>query len=234
MAKKYRLEQISPKDIGFNRENPRGERPEEIYRDKAFEQLKDSVAQFGVLVPVVVHENKGAIPKYILVDGERRLRAALATNTEEIPAHIASSEDKMGEIVQAFHIHMLRKQWKPVAIARAFKRIKKELKRNKKWTSDKELLQELQAKTGCTNKQLEDLERAIHYSPKVLKDVQKQFNTLPLSAQMSIAQQRTEDLDDKLFALQREYNREIADYQFNDTQDKAEFELNMKKVDQRL
>jgi len=169
---KYKLEEISPKDVQFNRQNPRGESPEEIQNDKTFEQLKDSVAQFGVLVPIVVHEAKTkGRKKYILVDGERRLRAAIVTNRSEIPAHIATSEDKMGELVQAFHIHMLRKQWKPVAIALAFKRIRIELKKKEKGKSDKELLRELRARTGCTNKQLEDLQRAVHYDAQVLKDV---------------------------------------------------------------
>jgi len=173
MAAGYQLKQISPKDIAFNKQNPRGENEDEIRRDKTFEQLKDSVAQFGVLVPVVVHEAKGSgRKKYVLIDGERRLRAALVTNTEKIPAHIASSKDKMGEHIQAFHIHMLRKQWKPIAITRAFKRIKKELEEKEKGKSDKELLQELQAYTGCTQKQLEDLGRAFHYSDKVLNDVE--------------------------------------------------------------
>lgn len=173
MAKKYQLKEISPNEIAFNIQNPRGEKPDEIRKDKTFEQLKDSVAQFGVLVPIVVHEIKDPDPhKYILIDGERRLRAALVTNTSKIPVHVASSEDTIGEHVQAFHIHMLRKQWKPVAITRAFKRIKKELQEKEKGKNDKELLQELQAYTGCTNKQLEDLGRAFHYSGKVLNDVE--------------------------------------------------------------
>jgi ParB/RepB/Spo0J family partition protein len=172
---KYRLQEISPREVRFSNQNPRGESPEEIQNDKTFEQLKDSVAQFGVLVPIVVHEAKAeGGKKYILVDGERRLRAALATNRDEIPAHIGTSEDKMGELVQAFHIHMLRKQWKPVAIALAFKRIKMELKKKEKWKSDKELLRELQARTGCTKKQLEDLQRAVHYGAQVLRDVHAQ------------------------------------------------------------
>ncbi|MBW8034545.1 MAG: hypothetical protein FVQ79_02460 [Planctomycetes bacterium] len=170
--KKYRLVEVNPQEIAFNRENPRGESAAEIQRDKSFEQLKDSVAQFGVLVPIVVHENDEREGyNYILVDGERRLRAALATNVNEIPAHIATTEDKMGERVQAFHIHMLRKQWKPVAIVRSFKTIRKELRRSKKWESDKELLEELQSLTGCTDTQLEDLQRGIHYPEKVLKEI---------------------------------------------------------------
>lgn len=169
---KYKLREISPKDVRFSKKNPRGESPEEIQSDKSFEQLKDSVAQFGVLVPIVVHETEDeGGEKYTLVDGERRLRAALLTNRAEIPAHVATSEDKMGELVQAFHIHMLRKQWKPVAIAVAFRRIKRELKKQKKWKNDRELLRELQARTGCTKKQLEELQRAVHYKAQVLKNV---------------------------------------------------------------
>ena len=173
MTSKYELKQVSPKDVQFSKQNPRGESKEEIFKDKSFEQLKDSVAQFGVLVPIVVHklsrEQDGK--KYVLVDGERRLRAALATNLDSVPAHIASSESQMGERVQAFHIHMLRKQWKPVAIVRSFKTIKKTLRKSKKWENDKELLLELQALTGCTNTQLEDLQRGIHYPEKVLKEI---------------------------------------------------------------
>lgn len=172
MAAKYTLKQISPKDITFNKQNPRGETPEQIHKDTTFEQLKDSVAQFGVLVPIVVHENKDARTKpYFLIDGERRLRAAIVTNQKKIPAHIANSDNKMDEFVQAFHIHMLRKQWDPVAIARAFKHIKEELKKMPEFAEEKTITEELRSRTGCTNKQLEDLQRSIRYSDDVLKEV---------------------------------------------------------------
>lgn len=77
----------------------------------------------------------------------------------------------MGELIQAFHIHMLRKQWKPVATARAFKRIQKELKKENTQTNEKELLEDLQVRTGCTDNQLQDLQRGIQYPENVLKDV---------------------------------------------------------------
>ncbi len=171
MEKPYNLIPVPTKEIEFSRNNPRGEKPEQIKKDKTFEQLKDSVAQFGVLVPIVVHKKKrGKRKKYILVDGERRLRAALSTGIEKIPAHIAEAKERMGDLVQAFHIHMLRKQWKPIAQARAFKRIKAELKK-KTNISEEELLKDLQAQTGCTDTQLESLERAIRYSDETLRDV---------------------------------------------------------------
>ncbi len=171
MTDKYQLKQIPPTKIAFSAQNPRGESPEQIREDKTFEQLKDSVAQFGVLVPVVVHELRHGDREYILVDGERRLRAALVTNRKQIPAHIATSKDKMDELIQAFHIHMLRKQWKPVAIAKAFRRIKRELKSRQSFKNDKELLKELQARTACSDTQIEELQRAVHYPESVLDEV---------------------------------------------------------------
>jgi ParB/RepB/Spo0J family partition protein len=168
---KYSLKEISPQKIAFNPKNPRGESESDILHDESFEQLRDSVAQFGVLVPLVVHKAKHHGKDYILVDGERRLRAALETNTALVPAHVATSADKMDELIQAFHIHMLRKQWKPVAVARAFVRIKEALETKDSGRTERELLEDLQARTGCTNKQIEDLQRAIKYPASVLDEV---------------------------------------------------------------
>ena len=110
------LKQVSPKEVEFASSNPRGESEEETSRDATFERLKDSVYQFGVLVPIVVHEQeRGAEKPYRLVDGERRLRAALATGAKKVPAHIAPRGERMDDLIQAVHIHMLRKQWKSVA-----------------------------------------------------------------------------------------------------------------------
>jgi ParB/RepB/Spo0J family partition protein len=174
MAHGYKLKEVSPNEVRFSGQNPRGESEEEIKNDQTFEQLKDSVARFGVLVPIVVHEKGGRDgKKYTLVDGERRLRAALDTGVGRVPAHIAGSEDRMGEVVQAFHIHMLRKQWKPVAQARALQRIKKELQRRGREITDAELLEQLQDQTGCTDSQLKSLERGIRYQESTLKEVEK-------------------------------------------------------------
>ena len=81
----------------------------------------------------------------------------------------------MGSLIQAFHIHMLRKQWKPVATARAFKRIQKELKKGNTQINEKELLEDLQVRTGCTDNQLQDLQRGMQYPENVLKEVDKGF-----------------------------------------------------------
>jgi len=108
-----------------------------------------------------------------LVDGERRLRAALQTNQETIPAHVASGDSPLDDLVTAFHIHMLRKQWQPIAMARALKRIKQILTIKGKATDDAELLEELQARTGCNESKLKALRRAIRFPDTVLEAAAK-------------------------------------------------------------
>jgi len=171
----YRLEEIEPTSIEFNEFNPRDESADEIADDGEFEQLKDSVYKYGVLVPIVVHEqhtDPAKANRYRLVDGERRLRAALATNLPRVPAHIAPAAAQLDELVQAFHIHMLRKQWKPIAQARALKDIRLLFKKEHPTHTEKELSDHLKEMIACPEKKLKDLRRAARYSDKVLKEVE--------------------------------------------------------------
>lgn len=87
---------------------------------------------------------------------------------------------------------------------------------------------ELRQKANKTAAKIDELQVE---KRKILKNVQKRHSKLPLSAQLKIAQNETEPLNDELFALQRQYNIEQADYQYVDSQDKAEFEFNMKKLE---
>jgi ParB/RepB/Spo0J family partition protein len=170
MTQKYRLKQISPEDVDFADFNPRGEKPAQIEEDPTFEQLKDSVWKYGVLVPIVVHRKNTGKP-YRLVDGERRLRAALATKVKTIPAHIATKINGLDDLVQAFHIHMLRKQWKAVAQAKALKKIIEDLKSQGEFKKAGDMIEELQAVTGFSETRLKALRRAIRFPVAVLNAV---------------------------------------------------------------
>jgi hypothetical protein len=170
MTQSYELKRISPEEVDFADFNPRDEKPAEIEADPTFEQLKDSVWKYGVLVPIVVHR-QGTGKRYRLVDGERRLRAALVTKVKRIPAHIATKDSGLDDLVQAFHIHMLRKQWKAVAQAKALKRIIEDLKRQGKFKDVGDLLEDLRAATGCTETRLKALRRAICFPETVLRAV---------------------------------------------------------------
>jgi len=164
---------VDPNDIEFAVFNPRGEKPKDIESDPSFVQLKDSVYKYGVLVPLVVHVQSGAGKKpYRLIDGERRLRAALDTNAKKVPVRITDVGGPLGDVIQAFHIHMLRKQWSQVPQTRGLKRIL----RHKRWEGrekfNDEELEELQTLTGCSKDQLRPLLRAARYDDGVLDDVE--------------------------------------------------------------
>lgn len=90
-----------------------------------------------------------------------------------------------------------------------------------------EATNELRKKANDTASEIDKIETA---KRNVLKDIQSENPRLPLSAQITLAQRATSDLDDAIYTLQRQYNIEIADYQYADTQDKAEFEFNMNMI----
>jgi len=92
----------------------------------------------------------------------------------------------------------------------------------------KEETNDLRKKANETASKMDEIEVA---KRKILKDIQENNPKLPLSSQLQLASNRTEDLNDELFALQRQYNIEISDYQYADTQDKSEFEFNMKMAE---
>ncbi len=116
------LELIDPWKIDFDQENPRREDEDAILADPEFNRLKDSISAHGVLVPIVVRRRGNQADRYILVDGERRLRAARFVNESSIPANIVSG-DQSSALAKAFQIHTLRKQWGQVAQVRAVKRM---------------------------------------------------------------------------------------------------------------
>jgi ParB/RepB/Spo0J family partition protein len=97
-----------------SQENPRGI----VQQDASFQRLAASIAEVGILVPLVVRELKTTANgiKYELVDGERRFRAAKAVRRELAPAHIVKPDVDDQDLRQfMFHLHMTREQWSPLA-----------------------------------------------------------------------------------------------------------------------
>jgi hypothetical protein len=106
------------------------------------------------------------------VDGERRLRAALATKLAKVPAHIAPAEEPLDELIQALHIHMLRKQWKPISQARVLKKIRLLFQKEHPTHTEKDLTDHLKEMIACPETQLKTLRRVARYPDKVLREVE--------------------------------------------------------------
>lgn len=111
-----RYEHIPVKDIRANPFQPRE------YMDThtaEFERLKQSIAAFGVIVPIIVHPEKRG---YQLVAGQRRLAASRALKIRTIPALLESLDHKeMMEVAYLENLH--RKDLNTVESSRAMQRI---------------------------------------------------------------------------------------------------------------
>jgi hypothetical protein len=62
--------------------------PRKIFDEDSLEKLKNSIAQKGIEVPLIVRECNEQDSIYILLDGERRLRSAKILGLKEVPCII--------------------------------------------------------------------------------------------------------------------------------------------------
>jgi len=98
--------------------------PREDYDPQSMEDLKNSIAEKGVIQPITVREKDN---RYELIAGERRLRAVKELGYERIPAFIIEidTDDEMLEIALIENIQ--REDLNPIDIARGYQRLIQEL-----------------------------------------------------------------------------------------------------------
>ena len=72
---------------------PRRDQPRKTFSHESLEQLAESIAQFGVLQPIIVRESTLLTGTYEIIAGERRWRAAKMAGLSEIPAVILDGDD---------------------------------------------------------------------------------------------------------------------------------------------
>lgn len=72
---------------------PRRDQPRKTFPHESLEQLADSIAQFGVLQPIIVRESTFLEGTYEIIAGERRWRASKMAGLSEIPAVVLDGDD---------------------------------------------------------------------------------------------------------------------------------------------
>lgn len=85
--------------------SPNPEQPRQAFDTDQMAELLQSVKAHGVLAPIVVERNGAG---FILIDGERRWRAAKAAGLRTIPATIRKSESERNHLVQALILNLQR------------------------------------------------------------------------------------------------------------------------------
>ncbi len=90
--------------IEANPENPRI-----IFDPVQMDELKASISVVGILVPLIVYPTEDG--KYVLLDGERRLRCARELNLPDVPVNIIAPPTPVENILRMFNIHKVIAQW---------------------------------------------------------------------------------------------------------------------------
>ena len=98
-------------DVEPNREQPRKQFPTE-----ELEALSDSIVKYGVISPITVRR---VGERYVIIDGERRWRAARMAGLSEIPVIIISADDKKAAEI-ALVENIQRSDLNPVEEAQAY------------------------------------------------------------------------------------------------------------------
>ncbi len=103
--------------------DPKSDQPRKYFDKDALEELAASIAENGLLQPILVREYGNS--RYQIIAGERRFRASKLAGLSEIPAIILEKDDrKVAEIALIENIQ--REDLNPVEEAMAFRALIKE------------------------------------------------------------------------------------------------------------
>ena len=150
----FYLKEIELSKIKPNLNNPRGLRVRD--NDDQFDYLKRSIKEFGLIVPLVVQELKGAEKEYRLIDGERRYWALKALGIKHADTHVMLgeiSEDEVKNIM--FHIHTNRVQWGAYQQCKSLEPLYEQMK-DKFKNDEKKIAIELVKLTGTNKRTIND------------------------------------------------------------------------------
>ena len=109
------LLRVRTSEIDPNPRQPRRDFPEE-----ALAELATSIAQLGILQPLLVRPARGG--RYELVAGERRLRAATRAGLDEVPVVVVETDDA-GSLERALVENIHRADLNPVEEAAAYRQL---------------------------------------------------------------------------------------------------------------
>ncbi|MFQ5515991.1 MAG: ParB/RepB/Spo0J family partition protein [Acidimicrobiia bacterium] len=101
--------------------DPNPTQPRRRFDDDSLRALTASIAEVGVLQPVIVRPMEGG--RYRLVAGERRLRAAQEAGLEEIPIFVRQRGDDTSDLAEALIENIHREDLNPLEEAAAYRQL---------------------------------------------------------------------------------------------------------------
>lgn len=104
---------------------PDANQPRKYFDPQKIRFLKESIIKYGIMNPLTV-EKVGT--KYLLIDGERRFRAATEAKLTEVPAIVIAPQSSLDRLIQQFHMQEQHEGWTATEKAVTVNELSKELK----------------------------------------------------------------------------------------------------------
>jgi ParB/RepB/Spo0J family partition protein len=102
---------------------PNPQQPRQAFDAGALQELADSIQVHGVLQPLVVWREPGLPEAFVLIAGERRLRAATLAGLTEVPCVLKSKPGQQDSLELALIENIQRADLSPADEARAYQRL---------------------------------------------------------------------------------------------------------------
>ena len=112
------LNEIEISKISLNPNQPRTN-----FDQKSLDQLASSISELGLIQPITVQQSK---EEFVLISGERRLRAFKLLNLRSIPAYVRTANDQTS-LEMALVENIQRRDLDPIEIAISYQRLTEEL-----------------------------------------------------------------------------------------------------------
>lgn len=104
--------------LPISKVEPRKEQPREYFDQQALEELSDSIAQFGLIQPIVVRKLDSGY--YQIIAGERRWRASRMAGLTEVPVRVIEADDRTTAQL-ALVENLQREDLNPIEEAKGYK-----------------------------------------------------------------------------------------------------------------
>lgn len=112
----------SMRSIALDRIKPNPEQPRMVFNGIALEQLAESIRNHGVITPILVrHHDNGR--DYVLVAGERRLRAAGLAGLEQVPCWVREHLTSREQLELALVENIQREDLDAIEAAQSYRRL---------------------------------------------------------------------------------------------------------------
>ena len=109
--------------LPISKVEPRREQPREYFDEQALQDLADSIAQFGVIQPVVTRKLDNGY--YQIIAGERRWRASRLAGLTDIPVRVIEADDRRTAEL-ALVENLQREDLNPIEEAKGYKTLMEE------------------------------------------------------------------------------------------------------------